>query len=127
MTEHDETKPNKTGRPPKWATPEALRSDIDAYFASEENPSVMGLCSSIGCTRQTLQNYTRRGEEFASVVQIARLKIIGFCELVGQGVVGAGGALFADRMLTRMGWPCVEQSTQQQVTHIVSFGGCEDV
>jgi hypothetical protein len=102
------------GRPPKWKSPEELQKRVDAFFASGEIPTVMGLCLALDCDWSTLRDYSEK-DDFSLIVARARQKILRHYEHVGQGSKGKGGASFADRMLTRMKIPAVEQSRQTSI------------
>ena len=115
------------GRPPKWESPEQLQEKVDAWIKSTEIYTVNSLCDYLDCDPRTVANYQAKDEYF-SIIARARRKVAGFYEKVGCGLIGKGGQGFADRMLTRMGWPCVEESKRDHriQTQIVSFADAMD-
>ena len=69
----------KTGRPLKFATPEAMQVAIDNYFAicEEKNqpPTITGLALSLGfMDRQSLLDYADR-DEFSCTVRVAKSRV----------------------------------------------------
>lgn len=87
-----------SGRSKAWETPEALQSDIDAYFkecddnkrriynkkTEEEHEidfpipyTIEGLCLALDCSRDTLLNYEKKKgyEDFFDTIKRAKLKI----------------------------------------------------
>lgn len=65
------------GRPKKFKTVEDMQKAIDKYLngqrAIEKQPSIQGLCLSLGFTaRQSLINYTKRNEEFKPLIDNAK-------------------------------------------------------
>jgi len=109
------------GRPLKFETPQALATAIDGYFQRAEQGkklSVMGLCVHLDCGRQTLLDY-QGVAAFSDVVSRAKARIQAYYEEHGQDYKSCS-ATFADRMLTRTGWACVEQSAR--LTAVASIG-----
>jgi hypothetical protein len=94
------------GRRLKFQSPADLQRAIDAYFRQPGKKSIMGLCVHLDCDRQTLLNYQRR-DGFSDVIARARDRIQKYYEELGQD---PRTHAFADRMMTRMGWRCVEKT-----------------
>jgi len=94
------------GRRLKFPSPADLQRAIDLYFQQPGKKSIMGLCVYLDCDRQTLLNYQRR-DGFSDIVARARDRIQKYYEELGQD---SRTHSFADRMMTRMGWPCVEKT-----------------
>lgn len=83
------------GRPPMFATPEAMQTAIDAYFVEktrDEKPfTVCGLALYIGfCSRQSLFEYGNK-PEFTDIIKAAKSKIEEQLEenLHGPGCTGS--------------------------------------
>jgi hypothetical protein len=94
------------GRPLKFQSPADLQKAIDAYFQAPGKKSVMGLCVHLDCGRQTLLDYAVK-DEFADIITRAKDRIQQYYEELGQE---PRTGHFVDRMITRMGWPCVEKT-----------------
>jgi len=95
------------GRPLKYKTPEALQKAVDAYFEETGPKSVFGLAISLDMEARSLIEYQER-DQFFPIITRAKDRIKRYYdEVVGQG--GKAGH-FGDRMITRMGCPCIEKS-----------------
>lgn len=83
----------KSGRPPKFETPEAMQIAIDAYFAQQDlakQPYTMsGLARALGTTRKTVLDYEGR-DGFSDTVKSARARVEEWVEtqLYGNRPVG---------------------------------------
>ncbi len=112
----------------KYENPEEMQEAIDEYFKGEGKKSVCGLALFLGFYDYGgLWKYeTYYGEEFGQVIAHAKLRIMRYYEELGQEV---RSGMFPDRMLTRMRWPCVEQSgiAGEGGTTIVAFSSPEQV
>jgi len=96
------------GRPPLFATPQELQDKITSYFQNrkdEEKPNtIQGLASALGMCRDTLNEYSKKGE-FSAIVKQARDYIIDNVETMlftGQPAAGPifwlkNNAGYADR------------------------------
>jgi hypothetical protein len=65
------------GRPPKYASPEDMQRDIDAYFAqcnAENPPLISGLAYHLDMTTESLRRY-RDNDQFSAVVKKARQRV----------------------------------------------------
>lgn len=65
---------------PKYQTAEEMEHAIQTYFAYVEDndmaPTMAGLSLAIGFkSRQALQNYEKKGEDFAYIIEVARTRI----------------------------------------------------
>lgn len=119
MTDTPETKPKRgRGQPPKWPTPQDLQIAVDHYFNTnpDEPKTVSGLCLAMDCDWQTLANYSKK-DEFFGIISRARGRIRDYYEKYGQ--TGRNGH-FADRMLTRMKMPAIEQQQLQATVGTVA-------
>lgn len=66
----------KTGRPPKYETPEEMQAAIDAYFAEEDTPTVTGLALALGFeSRHGLLYYENDKEGFLTTIKRAKARI----------------------------------------------------
>jgi len=106
------------GRRLKFPSPADLQRAIDAYFRQPGKKSMMGLCVHLDCDRKTLLGYQRR-DGFCDIIARARDRIHKYYEELGQE---PRAHPFADRMMTRMGWPCVEKT---ELDHGVTDGLAE--
>ena len=92
-----------TGRPLKFATPEEMQKQIDAYFKDcQENDiplTITGLALALDTDRQTLINYEKRDAYFDTVKR-AKMKIENAYEL-RLIKSGRAGDIFA---LKNFGW-----------------------
>ena len=92
----------------KWEDPDKMAEAIDRYFDETPPPyfeAHLALYLGFSC-RQSFWNYTKR-EAFREVIQYAKTRIEAW--YMHYGFVGKNFT-FADRMLTRLGYPCVEKS-----------------
>lgn len=116
---------SNTGRPPCFDSEEALREEIEDYFAScltpvyDENnvvvgvkwtrkPTIGGLAIHLGCTRQTIWNYSQ-SEKFFDLIKRAKDVITNFTEellIEGKNPVGAINTL----VNLRVGWVADEKT-----------------
>ena len=65
----------KTGRPPKYETPQEMQASIDRYFAEEDVPTVTGLALALGFdSRRSLLNYEIK-DEFLPTIKKAKMRI----------------------------------------------------
>jgi hypothetical protein len=65
------------GRPPKYASPEDMQRDIDAYFATctdEKPPLISGLAYALDMSTEALRNYQEK-DEFLATVKRAKQKV----------------------------------------------------
>lgn len=64
------------GRPPKYATPDALQKALDVYFTAcnfmGKPYTITGLAIALGVSRMTLLNYRKKGGEFEYLVRRAK-------------------------------------------------------
>lgn len=67
----------RTGRPPKYKTPEDMKKVVDEYFATlgDDKPTVTGLCIALDLTRQGLLEYTDKSDEFSDIIKKAKQKV----------------------------------------------------
>lgn len=116
---------SNTGRPPCFDSEETLREEIEDYFAScltpvyDENnvvvgvkwtrkPTIGGLAIHLGCTRQTIWNYSQ-SEKFFDLIKRAKDVITNFTEellIEGKNPVGAINTL----VNLRVGWVADEKT-----------------
>lgn len=104
-------------RPPIFATPEEFDAAADSYFAacfaSEEVPTVNGLCLALGMVRKTLWDYAAR-PGFGDAVEKARTRLEMAWEKRLAGTA-CTGAIF---WLKNQGWTDrVEQTVTATVAH----------
>lgn len=61
----------RVGQPPKFKSPEQLQGLINDYFAECEktgrSATMSGLAVSVGCSRETLLNYSKKDEYFGTL------------------------------------------------------------
>jgi hypothetical protein len=94
-----EQKPKHAGgRPPKYATPEAMQAGIEEYFAecarTETHPAVTGLTLSLGfCERKALIDYAEK-PEFRHIIKEAKGRIETMVEQRLMGNTQVAGAIF---------------------------------
>lgn len=95
------------GRPPYYKTPEEMQAAIERYFSQQEGKkTVTGLALHLGFTDiHSFLGYSAK-DEFAPLIARARALIQEHYEGLGQD---GRAQQFSDRMLTRMGWACIEQ------------------
>jgi len=107
----------------KWEDPDKMAAAIDAYFEETSPPHHdSGLALALGfSSRMSLYNYAKR-PKFAEVMAHARLRLE--ASLLNYGFKDPKKAWFTDRALTRFGFPCIEQTKENQVVEhkIVLFG-----
>lgn len=99
----------RTGRPPKYETPEEMQSAIDAYFdgTDEEKLTLTGLAIALGFeSRQSIYDYERH-EGFSYTIKRARLRIENSYELALRNQ-GGGANIFA---LKNFGWKDAQDHT----------------
>lgn len=92
---------NSGGRPAHYDTPEALATECQAYFdwcrENMEKATITGLVLFLGfCSRSSLDDYEKRGEEFSFIIKRANMAVQNSYELSGQTF-----DIFA---LKNMGW-----------------------
>ena len=98
---------------------------IDEYFDMEGAKTVSGLALHLGFLQTENFLYYRDRDEFKSIVARARQRIRAHYEQIGQE---GRASNFADRMLTRMGWPAVEKSqVDANVTSIADIAAAMGV
>lgn len=93
----------KSGRPPKFETPEQLQKAIDNYFKSltdEDKPTITGLCIHTGfASRQSFYDMEKR-DGFAYTIKKARL----FIEHEYEQMLRSGNTVGAIFALKNFGW-----------------------
>lgn len=99
---------NSGGRPAHYETPEALATECQAYFDwcrdNAEKATITGLVLFLGfCSRSSLDDYEKRGEEFSFIIKRANMAVQNSYELSGQTF-----DIFA---LKNMGW---KDKTEQE-------------
>ncbi len=83
----------------------------------------MGLCVWLDTNRETLLDYQGR-DAYSDIVLRAKRRIQQYYEELGQE---PRTGHFVDRMITRMGWPCVEQQVNVNVPADLSGDECADL
>lgn len=116
---------NKGGRPPCFESEETLQAEIEDYFASclspvfdkeglqvgvkwMRKPTIGGLAIHLGCTRQTIWNYSQ-SDRFFDLIKKAKDVITNFTEemlIEGKNPVGAINTL----VNLRVGWVADEKT-----------------
>lgn len=92
---------NNGGRPATYETPDALIEQVVGYFdycnTKKEKATVTGLTLYLGfSSRASLDDYTKRSDEFSYIIKRAKLAVENSYELSGQSF-----DIFA---LKNMGW-----------------------
>lgn len=98
---------NNGGRPAIYESPDALCEKVIEYFESvkEEKATITGLTLYLGfCSRSSLDDYEKRGEEFSYIIKRAKLAVEHSYELSGNTI-----DIFA---LKNMGW---KDKSEQEV------------
>lgn len=97
--------PNKGGRPPIHATPEAFESAANAYFlaceVNHEAPTVTGLALAVGFSSIQSLNDTARRPGFSEPVKTAKLRVENSYEKDLRSGIAPAGPIFA---LKNFGW-----------------------
>jgi hypothetical protein len=107
----------RTGRPPKYETPEEMQAVIDRYFESTNKPTVTGLALYLGFEdRHSLLYYETDKPEFLTTIKKAKSKIAQYLEeqLYRQSTVT--GIIFS--LKNNFGW-----KDQQEYTHLTEENG----
>lgn len=68
------------GRPPKYSSTEQMQAAVDAYFDSEDFPTIAGLSLALGFSdRSSLIDYSEK-DEFSHTVKVAKFRVEAFIE-----------------------------------------------
>lgn len=88
---------NKGGRPPIYNSPEELATEIHNYFEQDSKATITGLALFLGFeSRSSLDDYSKRSDEFSFIIKRAKLAVENSYEQSGQAF-----DIFA---LKNMGW-----------------------
>lgn len=88
---------NKGGRPPIYNSPEELAIEIHNYFEQDSKATITGLALFLGFeSRSSLDDYSKRSDEFSFIIKRAKLAVENSYEQSGQAF-----DIFA---LKNMGW-----------------------
>lgn len=88
---------NKGGRPPIYNSPEELATEIHNYFEQGSKATITGLALFLGFeSRSSLDDYSKRSDEFSFIIKRAKLAVENSYEQSGQAF-----DIFA---LKNMGW-----------------------
>lgn len=105
---------NKGGRPPKFESPEAMTTEVNAYFdhcnTDKEKATITGLTLYLGfSSRSSLDDYCKTSEEFSYIIKRAKLVVENSYEQNGQTI-----DIFA---LKNMGW-ADRTEIKHDITHL---------
>ena len=104
----------KTGRPPKYNTPEEMQAAIDVYFDEAVPPTVTGLALHLGFdSREGLLYYESEKPEFLSTIKRAKSRIAEFLEQQLYRPATVTGIIF--NLKNNFGW-------KDQVEHTGNIG-----
>lgn len=85
---------SKVGRPPLYATPEAMQHRMNSYFTNAPKWSWNGLCVHLGMSRQSLNDYEKK-KEFTELIRYARTMVaMDVEELTALGVYNPSFGIF---------------------------------
>ena len=111
----------RTGRPPKYKTPEEMQADIDKYFEESTIYTVSGLAYALNMSTEALRNYEDK-DDFLVTVKRAKQRIEISLEerLAGNNVTGS---IF--NLKNNFKWKD-KQETEHTGVFTISFGKADE-
>ncbi len=114
---------NNGGRPATYETPEDLLRESISYFdyceKNSEKVTITGLALYLGfSSRSSLDDYTKRSEEFSFIIKRCKLAVENSYELSGNTI-----DIFA---LKNMGWKDTQNFTHEIQKGILSLDPLDD-